>query len=141
MAPRDADLAGERIGHIYVIKRVERHGVVTSSEWLCVCACGEWVVRFASYLLHAKQDGADVTCRECWLEKRRESREARRKKDMAIREMGRRRIAKEQWTEDGLILLEMRVAEDARRDLVEAFGSVAEDGFSNDDIDPWFYDR
>lgn len=68
-------------------------------------------------------------------------REARRKKDMAIREMGRRRIAKEQWTEDGLILLEMRMAEDARRDLVEAFGSVAEDGFSNDDIDPWFYDR
>ncbi len=141
MAPRDADLAGERIGHVYVIKRVERHGVVTSSEWLCVCACGEWAVRFASYLLHAKQDGADVTCRECWLEKRRVHRHRRRLKDLGMREMGRRRIAREQWTETGLLLMELRMAEDARADPIEAFGPAQDEDFSNNDIDPWFYDR
>jgi len=140
MAPRDADLAGERIGHVYVIKRVERRGVVTSSEWLCVCACGEWVVRFASYLLHAKQDGADVTCRECWLEKRRESREARRKKDMAIREMSPpdRQRAVDRGRPD--------LARDVRGRGRQARpgGSVRLCGrrrLSNDDIDLWFYDR
>lgn len=40
-----------------------------------------------------------------------------------------------------IVVLEMVIPEQVMHDLVEAFGAIEEPSFSNEQIDPSFYDR
>lgn len=126
-----SELGGQRFGQLTVVERsLHKHYGGNGQAWRCICTCGGWTIRTTSMLLASKRLGQKPMCRACW-ERLKHKPPHRRG---TTNPMGRREAL------DYAPGLFHEVAERMALldDLVEAFGAMDEESFTNDQIDPWF---
>ena len=133
------NLVGKRFGCLTVVKRrvdanINGHG--QGRAWMCVCTCGGWAIRTTVALKTALKLGRNSMCSRCLKAVRSESHDKWRKSLHTLKTMGRRGFREtDQYFDDDLIIMDVLEA------LIEKFGPVQEEGFTNEQVDPWFTER
>ena len=139
-----AEIAGQRFGRLTAVEPLAKyqthsHGI----EWRFICTCGGWAIRSVAGIRTSVKKGQEPMCSQCRSRQRRQywsemhrSRRAHEEYGLHHTIFGRMRLT----ADDVIAMMEWRLLDDIREALAEAFGPIITLEFTNEQIDPAFYD-
>lgn len=134
--------AGLRIGRLTVVEIIESPFDKPGVVWKCVCTCGNWVARKSEAIKIAIMRDTNCGCLRCIKEDNDRKREIEhsRWRDGVVSNFRFGKIVS-RTVEDMFFVIDGMAARLTKAELEEKFGPSEEESFTDDEIDPSFYDK
>jgi hypothetical protein len=133
---------GLRIGRLTVVEKIKSPYKARGEVWRCVCTCGNWTARKATALKTAIMRDINCGCFYCrnrdYHERKEFKSQVWRERQLMQHSFGKK-ISK--TVEDIFFVIDGVAASLTLRKLEKEFGRLEDLTFSDDEIDPSFYDR